>query len=209
MLAVFVTSLILGGGLLVLSLVTGGGDDHGAGDGDGDFDSHDHHGHEGLGLGQALPITSLSFWTFFLAFFGLTGALLTVLGLVPSAIITTALSAALGYGLGLTATRVIRKLRTQQIDSSVSPKDLFGALGTVLLPVVRGQPGKVRLQLKGRLADFIAVTDESAPLQAKARVVVQEVLSDGTLKVVALGPEPLELGLPDAPQLQPKKERVQ
>lgn len=176
MLAIYLASLIAGGGLLLWSMA-GGGDAE-------DADTGEAHG--GDGWLSALPFSSLTFWTFFLAFFGLTGSTLTLFGLAGSAAITATLAAALGLGAGFTIALVMKRLRREVVDSSIRALDFVGEVGRALLPVAVDQPGKVRLQLRGRAVDLIAHTEEPTPIPANAEVVVHEVTDDGAVKVVPL-----------------------
>src|SRR5436190_17778919 len=97
MLVVYLITLIVGGALLALSLVLGGHGDADAHGGDADAHGGDAHAGSADGdHGSALdaftgwfPITSLRFWTFFSAFFGLTGTILGAFmgtGAVPTAL---------------------------------------------------------------------------------------------------------------------------
>lgn len=179
MLALYLASLIAGGGLLMWSLAAGGAD------ADADTDA-EVHAHGGGGWLTALPFASVTFWTFFLAFFGLTGVALTVLGVVGSAVLTAAIAAGLGFCCGFAVGHVMKRLRRDVVDSSVRALDFVGEVGRVLLPIAHGQPGKVRVQVKGRAVDLIADTDEPVGLLPNAEVVVHQVNDDGSVKVVAL-----------------------
>jgi len=188
MLVLYLITLIVGGVLLLLSIVAGGGDhagDHvgdvGGHGGHGDGDSHAHgHGHgpgeaAHVGVAEALhswlPFGSLRFWTFFAAFFGLTGTAMTTLGLAgPIAI--AALAGAVGYVSGLLLVRTIRQLHQHPSDSSLAAADLVGATAQVLVSIASGRTGKVRLHLKGRAVDLLAETEEPAELAAGERALV-------------------------------------
>src|SRR5678816_2807364 len=113
MLVAYVVALGIGGTLVLASLIMGG-KDHDSGDGDGhDQDQDGDHGHDQShetdkggalvlagetamtahdgGVADAvsalLPVTSVRFWTFFLAFFGLTGLTLTAAALGPGVVV--------------------------------------------------------------------------------------------------------------------------
>lgn len=183
MLALYVTSLIIGGGLLIISLLSGGEA--------GEVGGLDGGGLEGTeagsdgSLGSALPLASLFFWTFFLAFFGLTGALLSILAREAGALLTACLSAGAGLSAGLIAARVLRRLGRAEVDSSVRPDDLIGQLGRVVVPVGREQLGKVRVELKGRTVELLAYGDTMVPLAPAHRVLVHDVLKDGLVRVIS------------------------
>ncbi len=167
MLAAYLIALIVGGVLVAISLVAGGdsdagghgGDLHGGGDGDAHGGAHvEHGGALDAALGW-LPLGSLRFWTFFAAFFGLTG---TALSLLPGSgsIVTAVAAVAIGYGAGVALTRIVRRLQHSSSDSSLAAADLIGATAHVLLPVAPGRAGKVRLHLKDRAIDVLAETQE-------------------------------------------------
>jgi membrane protein implicated in regulation of membrane protease activity len=125
------------------------------------------------------------FWTFFLAFFGLTGVLLSTLARDAGTLLTALLSVVMGVGAALLASRVLRHLGRSEVDSSVRPTDVVGQLGRVVLPVGREQPGKVRVELKGRTVELLAYGDETVPLAPSQRVYVHDVLKDGSVRVVS------------------------
>jgi membrane protein implicated in regulation of membrane protease activity len=146
---VYAAALVLGGGILLIQLISGS--DHDAGGVDHDLGG-DHHPHEGPGL---LSIRSLSYGTFA---FGFVGGALHTLGLArpPAALgagIASGAAAALLVGL------VFRSLSDQTISGEASLEDAAGSLGRVLVPCGPGRAGKVRLTLKGQTVDVLAVTD--------------------------------------------------
>jgi membrane protein implicated in regulation of membrane protease activity len=182
MVALYVVSLIVGGGLLLLSLLVGGEA--------GEVDGVDSGGLEGTASGEgspgsALPLASMFFWTFFLAFFGLTGVLLSTLARGAGTLLTVLLAVGMGTGAGLIAYQVLRRLGRAEVDSCVRPTDLVGRLGRVVVPVGREQPGKVRVELKGRTVELLAYGDETVPLAPSQRVYVHDVLKDGSVRVVS------------------------
>ncbi len=155
---VYLFGLIVGGVLLGSSLLLGGHGEAGAdGDADGEGGLDKSIGVEGGGADFLLwRFKSIRFWTFFLAFFGLTGVLLEGLGLVPSAFLT--LAAALGMGglAGFGATEAIRRLSADTSGLAADSDDYVGKSVRVIVPVKEGGTGKVRLQLKGSTVDVLA-----------------------------------------------------
>jgi membrane protein implicated in regulation of membrane protease activity len=188
MLAIYVISLVIGGGLLLLSLLSGGEGEALEGLEEG-----------GEGLGSVLPVTSLFFWTFFFAFFGLTGALMSLLAPEVGALLIAGLSVGVGMGVALVAARVLRGLRRVQVDSSVQLGDVVGRLGRVVVPVGPKQPGKVRVELKGRTVDLLAYGEDEQPLEPTHRVLVHDILEDGSVRVTSA--EPPRGAEPPAPAL--------
>ena len=181
MLVVYLITLIVGGGLLAVTLLLGGhGDAHGhvGGDGHGGVDAHGDQAGAADALLGWMPVTSLRFWTFFAAFFGLTGTLLTTwvgTGFAPA----LAMSIGAGYLSGIAMDRTMRVLRRTDADSWVGERDLVGAAVEVLIPVASGKTGKVRAQLKGRVVDLMAETSDPAGIGTGQRAMVLSMRDDG------------------------------
>jgi len=182
MLSLYLACLAFGGIFLGASVLMGGGGhgDHDAGGGGhGDHDAgggHDHdaahgaagghghghaHGQESGGGGPWLAFLSLRFWTFALATFGLTGTLLTLGGFLPSAALVAGVSGTVGVGTGFAVATAFNRLRSYAPSSSVELRDYVGQSGKVLLPVAKGQLGKVRVEIRDRTIDLPAVTDDA------------------------------------------------
>jgi membrane protein implicated in regulation of membrane protease activity len=206
MLFAYVVALGVGGTLVLASLVFGG-KDHDSGGHDADHGAdhdhgHDHAGHaddaargamvvageHGLvrhdgGAADAalslLPVTSVRFWTFFLAFFGLTGLTLTAAALGPGVVVNALLSTGVGYLSGMSVVTVGRRLQRASTDSHVSAADYAGAAATVVLPVARGRTGKIRLELKGRTVELMADTEDEQTYETKQRVMIYQMTADG------------------------------
>jgi membrane protein implicated in regulation of membrane protease activity len=195
MLTLYLICLAIGGVLVGVSMFAGG--DHGDADADADVDAdadadadgdadgdhetdsdHDGGGSVVDGLSTVLPIASLRFWTFLLAFGGLTGALLTLLGLAGP-VVTAVAAAVVGWASGFGITSAVRALKKDQISSTVSSDDCVGATGKLLLPVSREHPGQVRVELKGRVIDFVARTEDGSELPIHEQVLVYDVSDDG------------------------------
>lgn len=162
----YLFSLIVGGVLLGASILLGG--DTGDADADVDLDAdaghemdhpHDVGGHGGADF-FLWTFRSIRFWTFFLAFFGLTGLVLTWLGLVDSPWLALGLSLGMGGVIGFGAAAAIRALGTDETGSVASSSDYIGKTARVVLPVRKGSVGKVRIQLRGTTVDVLAFTDE-------------------------------------------------
>lgn len=174
----YVFSLVVGGVFLGVSSIFGSkdadaghdGDVGGGHDGDGGLDDA-HHGAEVVATW--MPFLSLQFWMFAMAFFGLTGTVLEGFGLAGT-IGTAATAAALGLGAGFSASYALHKLKHDKVESNIGASDYIGRNATVLLPVAKGQQGKVRIQVKGQLIDLVAQTDDEDQLNAKDEVLVIE-----------------------------------
>jgi len=173
---IYLVALAFGMTLLVASLVLGGKDtDHGDGGGDGD--------HAG-DIGGWAPVTSLRFWVFFFAFGGGAGFALTKL---DSSKLVAALGAlGIGWLSGALAVLVIRTLTKNSVSSEASATEVVGMTGTLLLPVKTGEPGKVRVELKGRAEDFIAnIADDEPGLETGATVLIISRGKDDSVVVAA------------------------
>lgn len=203
MLALYLICFLIGGVLVALSAFSGGDHDADAdfdfeadadvdadvdadadGDADGDAEAdHDSgHGFDGFGISELLPIASLRFWTFFLAFGGLLGTLLTLVGhmnAIPVAVVT----AIVGYLAGFGITAVVRRLKKEKVTSTVSSADCIGSSGRVMLPVSGSTAGQVRVELRGRILDFIAETDDDIELAIDEEVLIYDVRDDGVALV--------------------------
>jgi membrane protein implicated in regulation of membrane protease activity len=158
------------------------------GDVDADVDA-DMDGHLG-GIGDALsgwlPFASMRFWIFFLAFFGLTGTLLSTLGSVSSAVLAGTISGVRGYLCGLGTTKAIKKLQAAEIDSSIRETDYLGTQGRVVVPISGGELGKIRLELKGSIVEVLARTDDATDLGIGSPVIVYSTDEDGNAVVSQL-----------------------
>jgi membrane protein implicated in regulation of membrane protease activity len=211
MLTVYLVCLLIGGTFVAGSALFGGHDhggvDHGL---DHDASAPLHAGGDAeqseavvpadaahaLGAGTAeaahawLPFLSMRFWTFFLAFFGLTGTVLTGLALWSSQLFIAPAAVAMGLFSGYGVSYTFGRLRRETISSSLQEQDYIGATGRVLLPVSRGEQGKVRLEIQGRIVDLIAETEDEQPLAVRQEVLVYG-LERGVLKVTSPGPPQL------------------
>jgi len=188
---IYIAALAFGGILLVASLV-GGHDhaDHHVGDHDqdhGNDHAHDHDGGPAAHAALVLPFLSLRFWIFGLAFFGLTGAVLHGLGLT-SPLVAAALASGLGLGFGYAAARLFQTLTGQTVGEVAPDGGHVGREGKLLLPVARGQRGKVRVTTGGVAVDLLAESDEERPLPADTTVLI--VAMRGTVAVVERSPAP-------------------
>jgi membrane protein implicated in regulation of membrane protease activity len=151
-----------------------GGDVHAGGDhGNGD--------HPNSGAAAWLSLFGLRFWSFGAAFFGLTGLVLRALGWSA---IAPFLATGLGVAAGLGASATFRMIGRETIGEVKGSGALLGREGKLLLPVDKGQRGKVRLgQPGGGHLDLVAESDEAIALPAGSDVLVIEIR--GNVAVVA------------------------
>ena len=78
------------------------------------------------------------------------------------------------------------RLAGRTTDSATRPAELAGASGTLLLGAASNEPGRVRIEAKGRVQDFIAITEDETPLATGARVTVLGADGEGRLMVTRL-----------------------
>ena len=170
---VYLGAVAFGVTLLVASFLLGGKDTDG---GDGGHDAH-----ADFGLAWA-PLGSLRFWVFFFAFGGGAGFALTKLG--SSEVVSGVGAGVIGWCAGALAVTVIRSMTKHSTSSDVSATELVGATGTLLLPAAPGQPGKVRVEVKGRAEDFVAhVVDDGGNLPTGTSVLIVSEGERGSLLV--------------------------
>ncbi len=194
LLYLYLAALVFGGVLVGSSILLGGHDDadiDGGGDldvdGDLDLDADaDVDMDKDLTVGEGADVfwvlKSMRFWTFFLAFFGLTGLTLDGLGLVANEWITLALSIGMGMALGITAAATIRALSNDKNSEAANANDFVGKTARVMVPVTPGGLGKVRVRVKGQIVDVLAITDEEG-ITSEDEVIVLEM--EGTRARVA------------------------
>lgn len=183
----YIAALIFGGVLLGASLLLGGHDADGPeldADGpdlDADADGLDKDLDFGAGGDAFWILRSVRFWTFFLAFFGLTGVVLEGLGLVSVAWITAVIAAGMGVLAGGSAATVFRVLANDQTSDAASSSDYLGKSARVLVPSKPGGVGRVRVEVKGQLVDLLATSDEEIGTEDEVLVIEM----DGTRARVA------------------------
>ncbi len=193
----YLFALIVGGVLLGSSVLLGGHDDDldfdADGDldldvgGDADFDVDVDADAGGLDKGLSLDsegdalwfLKSLRFWTFFLAFFGLTGVTLDGLDLAGQWV-SFAVALAVGGVVGGTAAWSIRKLSRDVSGAVPEGTDYVGKTARVVVPIRDGSVGKVRVELRGAIVDVLATSDEAFSAQEEAIIIEME---DGRARI--------------------------
>ena len=168
--SIYLGAMAFGITLLAASFLLGGKDtDHG--------DSS----HADAGLAWA-PIASLRFWVFFFTFGGGAGFALGLLG--TGKIVTAVGAGVIGWIAGGLAVTVIRALTKNSVSSGVGAAELVGTTGTLTLPVGPGQPGKVRVDVKGRTEDFVAnIVEDGGKLPTGSTVLIVAEGDRGSLLV--------------------------
>ncbi len=202
MLGIYLFAAVLGGGLLVFSILAGGDQDaadadvsgvdvHGDVDINHDFDiDHDIDVDHDVGIHGATPgQLALGLFRprniiFFLTGFGLTGALLTWLG--NSANLTIALAVGMGAGSMVLTHGVFSWLRRS--DSAVQAlgrAEIEGHTARVVLPLTPGEPGRVACVIGDREVYLNAhlAEDAGASLSVGDEVVIVA-LDKGVAEVI-------------------------
>jgi membrane protein implicated in regulation of membrane protease activity len=187
MIYLYLFALVVGGMLLGASMLLGGhadGEVHAGGGGAEPV------GHDGPHAGPEsffYAVLSLRFWTFFLAFFGLTGFLFEGLGLVPWSWLSATIAVVMGLAAGTGAMWIIRKVQKDTTNSAVSSTDYIGKMARVMVGFGKGEVGKVRLELKGSTIDLLAMPIDDRTFSIKDEVLIVEM--DGMhAKVAAIRP---------------------
>lgn len=189
MFPIYLVTAIVGGGLIVLSAIGGMGH-HDLGDGVGDHGLGDHNvGHDASGdsdshLGSDtdhadspsgsdfwLPFFSLRFWTYAAGIFGLFGLLGTFTKIATEPTLAM-VAGATGLTMGSIAAYAMRWAKLNEVNSSVSEREMAGVTGKVLVAPRHGEPGKVRIYAKGESIDLLAVPMDGAEIEPGEEVVV-------------------------------------
>jgi membrane protein implicated in regulation of membrane protease activity len=178
----YLFATILGGVLLGASIV---GADHHDGDTGGDT------GHDSDGVAS---LFSLRTWTYFLAFGGGTGLLLSWLT-GAGVVLTAVLAAGVGAASSLTARLTIRHMLRSGEGGTVQQHELVGRSAQVLVPADKGKTGTVRLRVKNSTVDLMAFSDDG-DLGVNDEVLIVD-MKDGRALVTGapeaqkrLGPKP-------------------
>lgn len=183
MIYVYIFALIVGGLLLGASLILGAHADH-----DASPDAHGGAEPAASGDPQGIEsflvwIVSVRFWTFFAAFFGLTGLLLDGFGLVGSSWLAGGLAVGMGAFAGFFASWLVRVMTAESSNSAVMASDYVGKSGRLLVGFGPGSVGKVRIEVKGSTIDLLCVAMDEHTYEAKDEVLIVEM--DGTRARVA------------------------
>jgi membrane protein implicated in regulation of membrane protease activity len=163
---VYAIALVLGGGIVVVQMLSGG--DHHIGHADAALDAH--HAPTGPGI---LSTRSVLFAVFA---FGLVGFTLHVLRLASAGAVL-GLALASGALAGLVTGLAFRALGHEGASGQAAFHDAKGQRAKVLVPCARAQRGKIRARIKGQLVDMMATTDEPQ-IAAGREVVIVDIKGD-------------------------------
>ncbi len=198
MIWVYVAAAIFGGGFIIPMLLGGLDFDTDAeiefdtdadldlGEGDFDTDTDGSLSQAAGGIGDFVA-SLLSFRTlvFFLAFFGIVGIVLTLLGYSEPLPLATALP--LGLFAGTVNARLVDYVKRSEVSSHITSRELGGSRARVVLPIAAGRKGRVEVSLGGQPTYMVALPyKQDAPeIDRGAEVVVVEV-REGTAYVAPL-----------------------
>jgi hypothetical protein len=155
----------------------GGGADVDSGDvitGDVGMLHGDPHGH--MGDASHPPVMdvfffllSLRFWAFFTSFFGMTG----VGGhyIIGGGISTLVMAIIMGLIAGFSASYLFKYLSRGNVSSDFQLREAVGQLADVTVPLGPGDPGKVKIVIKGQLLELKAIC-ETAECGMNAKVTI-------------------------------------
>jgi len=191
-LTLYLMCLLLGGILIALSIFGGGDTDVDVDmaadvDVDVDVDGGGADADAGEGLAAAARFLSMRNLVFFLAFFGLTGTLLTLLQSNHAATLLT--SAGLGILAAGAVHRLMGYLRGSQSGALPSPSALAGSEARVVVGITPTRPGKVDVVAGDRTYQYLARIHEGAELdrvEAGETVIVVRI-QDGAALVADKG----------------------
>ncbi len=162
---VYWISLIVGGFFVLLS-VFGGADSDADADFDGDLD-FDADTDAEIGAGEGfVDLFSLRALFLFAAFFGLCGVLLPIADVGGPLRLLASL--AVGGMVGLGGNYVIKRVGYAQVSSEVTPGDLLGSSGSVLIPFDADEVGKIAMVAKGKRLQLMARAFENVDEQFSA-----------------------------------------
>lgn len=187
---VYLASLVIGLGILLVQVAFGGRDgEHDLGHMTGHVGGapadpaagHDltKAGHPGDD-GPLAVVLSFRFWIFALLGFGLSGSLLHFLSLAGAGAVAL-LAGAAGLGSGAFAALVVRAVARSSASSSANLSEAVGREARVLVACAKGRTGQVRISLRGQSVDLLASTDEEGI--ARGEPVLIEDVRDGVAQV--------------------------
>lgn len=125
--------------------------------------------------------------TYFAAFFGLTGTILTLLSssavwTLVAALIAGTFSACYGY-------KLMKYLKKSESGQSINIYNLIGQKGIVTLPLYKGTKGKIQVFVQGQTFEIPAVLSENADydtLKVKDEVLIIEINNSSEIKNIAV-----------------------
>lgn len=174
MLPLYIVAAILGGGLVLVSLVAGA---HGGDSGDMHADHDLSADHDVAGPDIWLPFLSLRFWTYFLMVFGVVGLLLTKAGGTPEPM-AAVWSGVAGLSVGFVVAGLLEWARRMQGENATRSQDFLGREAKVIVPIRPTLEGKIRLDVKGETIELLALPYEEREIGRDEEVVIVSLEND-------------------------------
>ncbi|MCX7735951.1 MAG: NfeD family protein [Candidatus Kapabacteria bacterium] len=196
MLTLFLVCLIIGGGLLAFSLLSGTHDssnlDHSADfqmdseiNVEGDINTEGHFSVEptsahieshNFEAAETVKFFSLRNFIYFLTFFGLTGTLLTLFDI--NSIVSLLSSLGIGVLSYLFGYKLMKYFKTSETGEIINIYSLIGRTGKVELDIIGTNKGKILVNVGGRLIELIAMkseTDDSDSFKSGEEVLITDI----------------------------------
>jgi hypothetical protein len=142
-------------------------------------------GHDGLSSEHASPalaLLSVRVWTYLLAFGGLTGALLRLVGHEGEPL-TAIVSLVVGVAAAAMARLIIGRASRAGASGTFQSRELVGRTGDVIVPFAAGATGKIRVRVAGGDLDVLAIADDGEALAQHDEVLIVELREGGTALV--------------------------
>jgi hypothetical protein len=112
---------------------------------------------------KAFKFLSLRSLIFFTAFFGLTGSILTWLGIGYT--LTLASAICLGGGSSVLTYKLMNYFKRTESGDIIDLKELEGHSAKVILSPTKTRKGKISLEIKGRTLTLLALIDDDADME--------------------------------------------
>ncbi|TWT99331.1 hypothetical protein Pla108_02680 [Botrimarina colliarenosi] len=185
--ALFLYAAVGGGAVLLvqLAMLVLGGDDGGFDDASGADAGIDGGDTDSAGF-WFLEMISLRTLAAAATFFGLVGGAINSTG-APKGV-SLAVAALAGYGAMYAVYWTFKQIFRLETSGNEDVYNAIGETAEVYVPIAESsrQAGKVHLTLQGRTVEYQALTDAGHPLATGSKVLVMEVVSSDTVKVMPL-----------------------
>ena len=142
-------------------------------------------GHDDASTEHSSPasaLLSVRVWTYLLAFGGVTGVLLRLVGHEGEPL-TGLVSVAVGVVAAAMARLVIGRASRAGASGMTQSRELVGRTASVLVPFAAGKTGKIRVRVAGGDVDVLATADDGEALEPRDEVLIVELREGGTALV--------------------------
>lgn len=132
------------------------------------------------------PLKSFKFWTFFMAFFGLTGTVMTVLKLMGNEWAIFAVSILMGMIAGVGTSYFLHIANKSEAAKGLNENDFRGVEAKVVIPFGKQRQGKIRMMVGGKTMEVEAEAfdrDEDVVFDFNQECFILE-MEEGVAKVV-------------------------